>query len=94
MELTLQKYFGVKLMDQQLRISLSLRLGAKILEKLVWRSGKLVKENGHHGLSCARLPRQHNFIDLMKQALSSNKISSILEPNGLNGSDGITLAPR
>ena len=41
---------GLKLTDQQLRISLSFRLGAKICEKHTCRCGKLVEENGHHGL--------------------------------------------
>ena len=61
--------------DQQLRISLSLRLGSKICEKHTCRCGKLVEENGHHGLSCARsagrFSRHHNLNTLVKQALSS-----------------------
>ena len=48
------KNLGLKLTDQQLRISLSLRLGAKICEKHTCRCGKLVEENGHHGISCTR----------------------------------------
>ena len=48
------KNLGLKLTDQQLRISLSLRLGAKSCEKHSCHCGKLVEENGHHGLSCAR----------------------------------------
>ena len=96
------KNLGLKLTDQQLRISLSLRLGAKICEKHTCRCGKLVEENGHHGLSCARsagrFSRHHNLNTLVKQALSSIKVPSILEPNGLTRSDGkrpdgITLAP-
>ena len=96
------KNLGLKLTDQQLRISLSLRLGAKICEKHTCRCGKLVEENGHHGLSCARIAgrfsRHHNLNTLVKQALSSIKVPSILELNGLTRSDGkrpdgITLAP-
>ena len=41
------KNLGLKLTDQQLRISLSLRLGSKICEKHICRCGKLVEENGH-----------------------------------------------
>ena len=48
------KNLGLKLTDQQLRISLSLRLGSKICEKHTCRCGKLVEENGHLGFSCAR----------------------------------------
>ena len=95
------KSLGLKLIDQRLRIPLSLRLGAKICEKYTCRCGKLVEENGHHGFSCAksagRFSRHHNLNTLVKQALSSIKVPSILEPNGLTRSDGkrpdgITLA--
>ena len=96
------KNLGLKLTDQQLRISLSFRLGEKICEKHTCRCGKLVEENGHNGLSCARSARRfwrhHNLNPLMKQAQTSIKVPSILEPNGLTRSDGkrpdgITLAP-
>ena len=96
------KNLGLKLTDQQLRISLFLRLGAKICEKHTYSCGELVEENGHHGLSCARsagrFSRHHNFNALLKQALSSIKVPSILEPNGLTQTDGkrpdgYTLAP-
>ena len=96
----------LKLTDQQLPISLSLRLGAKFCEKHTCRCGKLLEGNGHHGLSsgvsCARsagrFSRHHNLDTLLKQALSSIKVPSILEPNGLTRTDGkcpdgITLAP-
>ena len=72
------KNLGLKLTDQQLRISLSLRLGTKVCEKHTCRCGKLVEENGHHGLSCARsagrFSRHHNLNTLVKQALSSIKV--------------------
>ena len=80
-----------------MRISLSLRLSGKICEKHTCRCDKLVEENGRHGLSCARsagrFSRHHNLNTLVKQALSSIKVPSILEPNGPNRTDGITLAP-
>ena len=88
--------------DQQLRITLSLHLGSKICEKHTCRCGKFVEENGHHGLSCARsagrFSRHHNLNTLVKQALSSIKVPSILEPYRLTRTDGkrpngITLAP-
>ena len=86
------KNFGLKLTDQQLRISLSLRLGRKIYEKHTCRCGKLVEEKGYLGLSCARsagrFSRHNNLNTLVKQALSSIKVPSILEPNGLTRTDG------
>ena len=86
------KNLDLKLTDQQLRISLSLRLGAKICEKHTCRCGKLVEENGNHGLSCARIAgrfsKHHNLNTLVNQALSSIKVPSILEPNGLTRTDG------
>ena len=89
------KNLGLKLTDQQLRISLSLRLGAKICEEHTCRCGKLIEENGHHDLSCARsagrFSRHQNLNTLVKQALSSIKFPSILEPNGLTRTEG---APR
>ena len=96
------KNLSLKLTDQQLRISLTLRLGANLCKKHTCRCGKLVEENGHHGLSCTRstgrFSRHHNFNTLVKQALSSIKVPSILEPIGLTWSDGkrpdgIKLAP-
>ena len=96
------KNLVLKLTDQQLRISLSLHLGVKIWKKHTSRCGKLVEENGHYGLSCARsagrFSRHHNLNTFLKQALSSIKVPSILEPNCLTRKegkrpDGITLAP-
>ena len=85
------KTLGLKLTDQQLCISLSFRLGAKICEKHTCRCGKLVEENGHHGLSCARsagcFSRHHNLNTLVKQALSSIKVPSTLEPKALTRTD-------
>ena len=88
--------------SKNLGLKISFRLGAKIFEKHNCRGGKLVEENGHHGLSCARsvgrFSRHHNFNTLLTQALNSIKVPSILEPNDLTRSeekrpDGFTLAP-
>ena len=65
------KNLGLKLTDQHWRISLSLRLGAKICEKHTCRCGKLVEEIGHHGLFCARsagrFSRYHDLNTLLKR---------------------------
>ena len=93
--------FGMKLTNQQLCISLSLRLGGKLCEKHTCCCGKLVEENGHRGFSCARsagrFSRHHDLNTLVTQALSSIKVPSILEPYTMTRADekrpdGITLA--
>ena len=48
------KNLGLKITDQQLRISLSLPLGAKLCEKHTCRCGKVLEVNRHLCLSCAR----------------------------------------
>ena len=72
-----RKNLGLKSTDQQLRVSLTLRLGAKMCEKHAHRCGKHVEENGHRGLSCAgnagRFSRHHNFNTFVKQALVPSK---------------------
>ena len=55
----------------------------EICEKHTCRCGKLVEENGHHGLSCARsagrFSMHHNLNIFAKQALRSIKVPTILE---------------
>ena len=41
------KNLGLKLTDQQVRVSLTLRMDARICEKHICRCGKVVGENGH-----------------------------------------------
>ena len=86
------KNFSLKLTDQQLRISVSLSLSAKKSKKPSCRCCKRVEENGHHSLSCAKSAgqflRHHNLNTLVKQALTSIKVSSLSEPNGLTRTDG------
>ena len=48
------KNLGLKLHDQQLRISIGLRLGANICVAHTCHCGKRVERDGLHGLSCTK----------------------------------------
>ena len=96
------KNLNLKLTDQQLRIAIGLRLGAKLCEKHKCVCGKEVDTYGLHGLSCTksagRFSRHANLNALFKQTLSSIKIPSILEPSNMfrtdgKRPDGVTLVP-
>ena len=94
---------GLKLMNSQFRISVATRLGRKVTEPhSCSRCGKEVLPDGLHGFSCirsaGRLPRHTMLNDIVRRALASCGVSSILEPPGLcrgDGKrvDGVTLVP-
>ena len=81
------KNIGLKLDDQQLRISIGLRLGANICVALTCHCGKRVERDSLHGLSCSksagRFSRHPILNSLMKQTLRSLDLPSVLEPRGL-----------
>ena len=83
---------GLKLDNTQLKISCALRLGAKICHPHKCICGKEVESNGLHGLSCknssGRLPRHAQVNDLIKRALQSAHIPTVLEPKGVTRDDG------
>ena len=82
----------LKLDDQQLRISISLRLGANICLAHTCHCGKRVERDGLHGLSCTksagRFSRHATFSYLIKQTLGSLDLPSVLERRGLYRTDG------
>ena len=93
---------GLKLSNIHLRISLALRLGCPICEPHVCRCGEHVDIFGGHVLSCrrsaCRLQRHSIINDVVKRALGSSNIPSVLEPPGLSTADqkrpdGLTLVP-
>ena len=94
---------GLLLSSQELRIVVSLRVGAKLVQPHVCVScGDQVSERGAHGLSCrsssGRLPRHTAANDLIKKALASAGVPSVLEPVGLTRvdgrrPDGLTMVP-
>ncbi|XP_031348412.1 uncharacterized protein LOC116174613 [Photinus pyralis] len=93
---------GTMLDSQDFETCMALRLGCKRFQKHQCNCGKVVEENGHHGLSClsskGRLSRHTELNHIIQRALASIKICSILEPVGLSRDDGkrpdgVSLAP-
>ncbi|OQV15451.1 hypothetical protein BV898_10326 [Hypsibius exemplaris] len=94
---------GNLLDDNQLRITVALRLGATVCQPHHCQAcGKEVREDGHHGLSCAygdsRGSRHAAINDVVQRALVSAGIPAILEPPGLcradgKRPDGMTMTP-
>ena len=94
--------FGNLLDDASLRISVGLRLGARICTEHKCVCGSMVDQWGHHGLSCkksrGRQGRHSALNESIQRALGSAKVTSILEPPGLDRGDnkrpdGLTIYP-
>ena len=84
---------GLHIDDETIRIAVALRLGLPICEPHLCKlCGRSVDRLGHHGLSCTksagRFPRHAALNDVVKRALSSAGVPSILEPVGLDRGDG------
>jgi hypothetical protein len=84
---------GLKLDNCQLRIAIALRLGAPICHPHKCHGcGGQVDASGSHGLSCRKSAGRHSrhshVNDLIKRALISARIPSVLEPSGIFRSDG------
>src|SRR5579872_5375623 len=89
---------GLFLEDEAVRISVGLRLGAKLREPHACPCGAL----GLHSPSCrrsaGRLSRHHNINDIIWRALTKAGVPSTKEPYGLSRTDGkrpdgLTLIP-
>ena len=83
---------GLKLDNQQLRISISLRLGANICVAHTCHYSKRVERDGLHGLSCTKcagcFSRHATLNSLIKKTLALLDLPSVLEPRGLYRKDG------
>ena len=93
---------GLHLDADTVRISVSLRLGAKNCEPHKCRCGQTVDVLGLHGFSClysaGRSPRHSHLNDIIKRSLAVAGVPSILEPLGLDPisgirPDGVTVFP-
>ena len=86
------KNLGLEFNDQQLRISIGLRLGANIYVAHTFHCGKKVKRDGLHGLfwtkSAGRFSRHATLNSFIKQTMGSQNLPLILEPRGLYRTDG------
>ena len=92
LNVVLHKNLDLKHDDQQLRISIGLRLGANICVAHTCHCGKGVERDGLHGLSCTKsagsFSRHATLTSLIKQTLGSLDLPSMLEPRGLYRTDG------
>ena len=83
---------GNLLDNSSFRISMALRLGQPVCEEHTCTCGEKVDILGLHGLSCfksaGRALRHGLLNDVIKRALSSVGIPSVLEPSGISRSDG------
>jgi len=93
---------GTLLDPESFRIAIALRVGAVVCEPHKCRCGRMMDARGLHGLSCkysaGRHPRHTAINDVVKRALQSAGIPSILEPVGVDRGDGkrpdgITIFP-
>jgi hypothetical protein len=77
-------FLGTLLDDSSFRIAVALRTGQPVCEPHTWICGKPADKFGHHGLSCRKSTGRHsrhgNINDIIKRALVSAEIPSILEP--------------
>ena len=75
---------GNLLNDNALRISVGLRLGARLYLPHPCRCGAVVDELGHHGLSClrsaGRVSRHDTLNETIRRALVSANVPAKLEP--------------
>jgi len=83
---------GTLLEPESFRIAIALRVGANVCESHRCRCGKEVDPRGLHGLSCkfsaGRHPRHAALNNVIKRALESAGIPSVLEPLGVDRGDG------
>ncbi len=83
---------GTQLDPDTLRIAVALRVGSPVCEPHICRCGQGMDAHGLHGLSCrysaGRHPRHAALNDVVKRALQSAGLPSVLEPVGIDRGDG------
>ena len=83
---------GLKLDNESLRISVALRLGAKLNLPYNCVCGAAVDDSATHGLDCRKAIGKHSrhsaVNDILYRALNTAGVPSHLEPVGLNRDDG------
>ena len=83
---------GTLLDPATLRIAVALRVGSDVCQLHKCRCGAKADSRGHHALTCrlsaGRHPRHTALNDVVKRALQTAGIPSILEPTGIDRGDG------
>ena len=83
---------GTLLDRETLRVAIALRVGADVCSSHRCRCGTLTDCKGYHALTCkfsaGRHPRHTALNDLVRRALLSARIPSLLEPTGVDRGDG------
>ena len=83
---------GTLLDSESFRVSVALRVGAFVCKPHTCRCGQAMDAKGLHGLSCkysaGRHPRHAALNDVVRRALQSAGVPSILEPVGVDRGDG------
>ena len=83
---------GTLLDPETFRVAIALRVGSDVCVPHTCRCGRLMDAKGIHGLSCkysaGRHPRHAALNDVVRRALKSAGIPSILEPVGIDRGDG------
>ena len=83
---------GTLLDSETFRVAVALRVGAAVCELHTCRCGQRMDVRGLHGLSCrfsaGRHPRHAALNDVVRRALKSAGIPSIMEPVGVDRGDG------
>ena len=93
---------GLRMSDEEIRISAGLRLGARLCHPHRCICGANVDERGTHGLSCrksaGRQLRHSTLNDIICRSIRRAGVQSLKEPLGLSRDDGkrpdgVTLTP-
>ena len=83
---------GTLLDPETLRVAIALRVGADVCSPHRCRCGAVADRQGYHALTCkfsaGRHPRHAALNDIVRRALLSARIPSILEPTGVDRGDG------
>ena len=83
---------GTLLDRETLRVAIALRLGADVCSPHCCKCGSLADSKGYHALTCrfsaGRHPRHTALNDVVRRALMSARIPSLLEPTGVDRGDG------
>ena len=83
---------GTHLDSHTVRVAVALRVGADVTSQYRCRCGSLSDRKGYHALTCrfsaGRIPRHTALNDIVRRALKSAGVPTLLEPQGIDRGDG------